>query len=363
MPRVGDTYSLPATYLATTGEVATATQHNDPLEDLETEQNAARPVAAGGTGSATAAGARTNLDVPSNSEAVLVTGAQTVAGAKTFSDTITIDDTATITGDLGVAGTITGDVIGDILDTNGTHIIEGVTTASAVNYLQVANQATGGQVELNAAGTDTNVSLRFNSKGGGGHVFRCNSISRFQVATTGTTTTGSHIVSGAVYKNTSEELTAIVHGTPTATTSGTSVTKTGIPSGSKRVTVTLNGVSTDGTGAIILRLGDSGGIETTGYVGRTTGINGGSAASPTDGFALNSSSGAASTYTGVITLIRHDTSAHLWYAEVNVTLSGGANHFIGSGYKTLSAELSQVSITTTAGTDNLDAGEINFHYE
>lgn len=36
MPRSGATYTLPAGYLATTGETATATQHNSPLADIAT---------------------------------------------------------------------------------------------------------------------------------------------------------------------------------------------------------------------------------------------------------------------------------------------------------------------------------------
>ena len=54
-------YSLPAGYEATSGNTATASQHNTPLEDLETDMNTARPVVAGGTGASTAANARTNL--------------------------------------------------------------------------------------------------------------------------------------------------------------------------------------------------------------------------------------------------------------------------------------------------------------
>lgn len=54
-------YSLPSGYAAATGETATAAQHNDPLEDLQTDMNTARPLVAGGTGATTAAAARDNL--------------------------------------------------------------------------------------------------------------------------------------------------------------------------------------------------------------------------------------------------------------------------------------------------------------
>lgn len=61
-------YSLPAGYLATTGATITSSQHNPPLEDLETDMNTARPVVAGGTGASSASGARTNLGVAIGSD-------------------------------------------------------------------------------------------------------------------------------------------------------------------------------------------------------------------------------------------------------------------------------------------------------
>ena len=45
MPRNGSgVYSLPAGYLAVTGQSATATQHNTPLEDIASEITASVPV-------------------------------------------------------------------------------------------------------------------------------------------------------------------------------------------------------------------------------------------------------------------------------------------------------------------------------
>lgn len=52
---------MPVGYEATAGETATATQHNSPLEDLQTDANTARPIVAGGTGATSAAAALTNL--------------------------------------------------------------------------------------------------------------------------------------------------------------------------------------------------------------------------------------------------------------------------------------------------------------
>jgi len=64
----------------------------------------------------------------------------------------------------------------------------------------------------------------------------------------------------------------IVSGTA-ATVSGTSVDFTGIPSWVKRITVMFIGVSTSGTSNILVQLGDSGGVETTGYVSQANTFN------------------------------------------------------------------------------------------
>lgn len=63
MPRNGSgVYSLPAGSIVTDGvDDILASQHNDPLQDLESDMNSARPVVAGGTGADNAADARANL--------------------------------------------------------------------------------------------------------------------------------------------------------------------------------------------------------------------------------------------------------------------------------------------------------------
>src|SRR5690606_32240364 len=58
----------------------------------------------------------------------------------------------------------------------------------------------------------------------------------------------------------------ITLGTAVASTSGTSIDFTGIPSWAKRVTVNFSGVSLSGTAFPLIQIGDSGGVETSGYV-------------------------------------------------------------------------------------------------
>ena len=61
-------YSLPVSYLATTGEDITATQHNVPLEDILAVLNTARPVSVGGTGQTTIPLMRTAFSLYSQTE-------------------------------------------------------------------------------------------------------------------------------------------------------------------------------------------------------------------------------------------------------------------------------------------------------
>ena len=66
----------------------------------------------------------------------------------------------------------------------------------------------------------------------------------------------------------------ITSGTAQATTSGTSIDFTGIPSWVKRITVNFAGTSTAGSSsAVLIQLGTSGGIQNTGYLSTTSAIN------------------------------------------------------------------------------------------
>lgn len=95
MPRSGPgTYSLPATYEAISGETIEAQQHNDPLEDLEQDANAARPIIAGGTGATTAVGANDKLNTTSSN----IASATTTNLATATGVVVNITGTTTITG-------------------------------------------------------------------------------------------------------------------------------------------------------------------------------------------------------------------------------------------------------------------------
>ena len=146
-------------------------------------------------------------------------------------------------------------------------------------------------------------------------------------------------------------------------TSGTSIDFTGIPAGVKRITVMFNGVSTNGASIPIIQLGDSGGIETTGYGGVSSELYASisTVISPTNGIGTQGGMASSIALTGhlVITLL----SSNVWVGTGAFYRVGATNMTVVSAGKTLSATLDRVRITTVNGTDTFDAGSINILYE
>lgn len=148
-------------------------------------------------------------------------------------------------------------------------------------------------------------------------------------------------------------------GTAVASTSGTSIDFTGIPSTAKRVTVMFSGVSTSGADSVFLRLGTSSGIVTSGYLGAS--VSGTNTTNSSIGVAFNNVSSAAGFLGGTLTI--SNISGNTW------VISGTASDYtltrcysIGY-YLSLSEVLDRVRITTFGGTDTFDAGTINISWE
>lgn len=143
------------------------------------------------------------------------------------------------------------------------------------------------------------------------------------------------------------------------TASGTSVDFTGIPSWVKRITVMFSQVSTNGTSPVQIQLGDSGGIEITGYSSVAFSYNSGTAASSTTGYVVDQGyTGAAQSRNGsyVLNLLSGST-----WAGSGVLSVGSCTP--SAGGKSLSGTLDSIRITTVGGTDTFDAGTINISYE
>jgi hypothetical protein len=155
----------------------------------------------------------------------------------------------------------------------------------------------------------------------------------------------------------------IVQGT-VVTASGTAVGFTGIPSWVKKITVMFSGVSSSGTSIRQVQLGDSGGIENTGYVGSAFGwTGGGNGAANSAGFLLEGavSNSAANNFSGILTICNF--TGNTWVSSGTFCSQTTANQNFSGGTKTLSDTLTQIRITSVNGTDTFDAGSINIQYE
>ena len=149
-------------------------------------------------------------------------------------------------------------------------------------------------------------------------------------------------------------------GTPADTSSGTAHTFSGIPSGTSMIIVNFEGVSMSGTVDIIITLGDAGGLETSEYVSTSQRFTSGAAGevrAGTGGFVVARTS-AAYLHSGSVMLTLLNASTFNW-AQTGQVLATTAINYISAGEKTLTAELTQISIS--GGT--FDAGAINIMYQ
>ena len=154
----------------------------------------------------------------------------------------------------------------------------------------------------------------------------------------------------------------LTSGTAVATTSGTSIDFTSLPTWVKRITVMLAGVSTNGSSNHMLQIGDSGGIENTSYVGSAL-TSGSSGTAFTTGYGLTGSTGSTSLTTGVAVIALLNASTNLWAYSFCGAYPNDNTMVWGGGYKSLSATLDRLRLTTVNGTDTFDAGSINILYE
>jgi hypothetical protein len=155
---------------------------------------------------------------------------------------------------------------------------------------------------------------------------------------------------------------AIVSGTSVASTSGTSIDFTSIPSWVKRITVMFVGVSTNAASDFLIQLG-SGSVTTTGYLGASSRIVSTAAgtANSTAGFFFNYGNNAAQTMHGLITLTL--VTGNTWSGAGLLADSNTSGTTNSAGSVTLSGVCDRVRVTTVNGSQTFDAGSINILYE
>jgi hypothetical protein len=157
---------------------------------------------------------------------------------------------------------------------------------------------------------------------------------------------------------------AFVAGTAVASTSGTSIDFTSIPSWVKRITVMFDGVSSNGTSNMQVQLG-AGSVTTSGYLsywGFVTSTSNIQMGSGSAGFGFWNGGNTDLHYMHM-TLTK--ISGNSWVSSHSGAFWNGSATYIlnGGGSISLGGTLDRVRITTVNGTDAFDAGTLNILYE
>lgn len=152
--------------------------------------------------------------------------------------------------------------------------------------------------------------------------------------------------------------------TAVSTASGTEVFLSGIPAWANRVTLTGVGVSLTGTGALGIQLGDSGGIEVTGYLGNNAAIVNAGATSivaAASNFSLFLNTGDIAAALRHFTMTFHRHSGNTWAMTAICTPEGSLHAMVTTGSKTLSDALTQIRVFAGAG--SFDGGTVSIAWE
>jgi hypothetical protein len=279
--------------------------------------------------------------------------------------------------------TFTGTVVIPTLSVTGTSALTGVATLTAQPILSsltaskpVFTDASKGLVSTGTLSADqggtgvaNNVAMTVTGSGNFAYTRTLTAATNVTLPTTGTLATlaGSETftnktLTSPVIGGTPTGVGVLTSGTTAATTSGTSIDFTGIPTWVKRITVMLQGVSQDSaTQTFMFQIGAAS-FTTTGYLSVVSFIAPSTAtASVTTGFGFAGPSGAAAEFSGIATITL--LGSNLYTFSSNVADVANTQAHFGAGSITLGGALDRVRLTTVGGTATFDAGSINILYE
>ena len=180
-----------------------------------------------------------------------------------------------------------------------------------------------------------------------------------------TSQTGKFLTTNGSAASWGEAGGGITLATPLNLSSGTTVTIAGIPSGTKRITIMFYNVGLTGSSSadsLWMRIGDSGGIETSGY--RSGVFNAAGSALSTYYFPLEMEGNYDTlTYDGTVVLTLENSTSFNWTTMGVILGSATTDTQASTGRKSLSSELTQIQFGTLEGNKNFASGQINISYE
>jgi len=286
-------------------------------------------VAQGGTGSTTASTGTGGVVL---AVSPTLTGTPIAPTAAPGTNTTQIATTAFVTASTGTLGTMSTQNANNVAITGGT--ITGLSSALPV--------ASGGTGVTTSTGSGANVLAS------GASLTSPTLTSPTLSSPTFTGTPGSSLI----FKMSSGGVSA---------SGSTSVDFTSMPSWINIITVTFRNISTVSNDNILVQLGTSSGVTTSGYVSTSIDFDGSGAVttSSTSGFVFKVNPG-SNIING--TMIIAYTGSNAWVnnhtASINTNIMS-----VGGGTIALGGTLDRVRITTVSGTDAFDAGTLNVLYQ
>ena len=225
------------------------------------------------------------------------------------------------------------------------------------NSIQIGQSSTATQnftLSVPSSPDGTIKLARGNSGATTADIFSVNGSGAITGATISSPTITNPTISGATITGSTISGGNLTLATAQNTTSGSAVNFTDIPSWVKRITVMFNGVSANAaSGDLLIQIGTSSGIETTGYLA----VSDASAFTTAFGIRTQFASFAVKGAMTITTM-----GSNIWVMTSNTYLDTGTTVRNGSGIKTLSGTLDRLRVSV-GGTDTFDAGSVNIMYE